>query len=384
MNARLTPRLDPVTEPLFRLAVAASVISPQHTLRLAAARLAEEGLGAIPVIQDHQYVGLITERDLARALASGATPDDIVEPWVRTQDPTLSPAETGAAALRTMVEHELSAVAVVGPDRQFVGLVTPRLLVTPLEFENRPRQVGGMATPFGVYLTTGAASGGVPMWALIASGAYLFGLFFVGAHVALFAFLALPTKAQIPWIYDLMSFVFFLLALRLSPLAKIHAAEHMTVHAIEQNEAITPEVVARMPRVHPRCGTNLAIGASLFLGVLNSPWPAEQELRLLIALLVTVTLYRPLGSFVQMWGTTAPAKAKHIALGVAAGRDLLQKYENQYIPPASVSRKLLHSGILQIMVGATLAQLVALAAYEVLRVPATQRVISALLFPFGP
>jgi len=159
--------LDPVTEPLYRLAVAASVISPNNTLRLAAARLAEEGLGAIPVNQEHQYVGLITERDLARALASGATPDDIIEPWVRTQDPTLSPAETGAAALRTMVEHELSAVAVVGPDRQFVGLVTPRLLVTPLEFENRPRQVGGMATPFGVYLTTGAASGGVPMWALI-------------------------------------------------------------------------------------------------------------------------------------------------------------------------------------------------------------------------
>jgi hypothetical protein len=87
---------------------------------------------------------------------------------------------------------------------------------------------------------------------------------------------------------------------------------------------------------------------------------------------------------VQLWGTTAPAKAKHIALGVEAGRDLLQKYENQYIPPASVPRKLLHSGILQIMVGATLAQLVALAAYEVLRVPATQRVISAFLLPFGP
>jgi uncharacterized protein YqhQ len=43
----------------------------------------------------------------------------------------------------------------------------------------------------------------------------------------------------------------------------------MVVHAIERGEPLVLEVVRRMPRVHPRCGTNLVAGIALFLGLAN-------------------------------------------------------------------------------------------------------------------
>ncbi|MER3495923.1 MAG: hypothetical protein C4320_03425, partial [Armatimonadota bacterium] len=64
----------------------------------------------------------------------------------------------------------------------------------------------------------------------------------------------------------------FVILFRLLPLAGTHAAEHMAVNALERGEPLDPEVVARMPRTHIRCGTNLAVGAGLFFGISETPW----------------------------------------------------------------------------------------------------------------
>ena len=47
--------------------------------------------------------------------------------------------------------------------------------------------------------------------------------------------------------------------MRLLPIAGYHAAEHQSVHAMEQGEPLIPQVVKRMPRVHPRCGTSFLL-----------------------------------------------------------------------------------------------------------------------------
>lgn len=38
-----------------------------------------------------------------------------------------------------------------------------------------------------------------------------------------------------------------------------HGAEHMTIHAYEQNEALSVESIGRYPPEHPRCGTNFLL-----------------------------------------------------------------------------------------------------------------------------
>src|SRR5690606_35007100 len=117
----------------------------------------------------------------------------------------------------------------------------------------------------------------------------------------------------------------FLAGLRFAPLAGIHAAEHKVVHAIERGEELIPSVVKRMPRVHPRCGTNLAVGAMVFLGIMSWEAIGEVELRLLAALLVTVIVWRPLGTLMQYYVTTREPNEKQIAMGIRSGKALLEK-----------------------------------------------------------
>jgi len=381
VNPRPTSHLasERLRLPVVQLALGVDGVTPETSLRIVAAALADDGLPAIPVCDARGYLGMVRESDLAAALAAGANLDDAVAPYVSEAVPPISVMETGAAALRSLVDHNAQALAVVGTQNEVVGIITPSRLFAPPEFRNRPGQVGGMATPFGVYLTSGSARAGAKGWELIAAGGYLFTLFVIGAHASLALVNLRPGGYNLAPYFEGIATIIFLLLLRFSPMAKIHAAEHMAVHAIEREEAITIEVLRRMPRVHPRCGTNLAVAATVFLSLFNMPAPLDQEVKLLIAVFVTAFFYRPLGNFFQYFVTTAPPKEKHLAMGVRAARELLTTYETQYVEPATTGRRILSSGLIQIMAGAILSQLVLLAIYELLRVPNAWRVISGLV-----
>ena len=117
-----------------------------------------------------------------------------------------------------------------------------------------------------------------------------------------------------------------LFLLRLSPLAGYHAAEHMTVHAIEAGETLTPDNVRRMPRVHGRCGTNLLAAAGVFLIITTR---VHSELAVLFALIVVVVGWRAVGSWLQYFVTTKKPTEKQLANGVAAGNALLARYHER-------------------------------------------------------
>jgi CBS domain-containing protein len=52
-------------------------VGPEHTLRDAARRMTERGVGAAVVIDEQQAgPGIITERDVLRSVGSGETPDE--------------------------------------------------------------------------------------------------------------------------------------------------------------------------------------------------------------------------------------------------------------------------------------------------------------------
>ncbi|WP_026906753.1 DUF1385 domain-containing protein [Paucisalibacillus globulus] len=63
-----------------------------------------------------------------------------------------------------------------------------------------------------------------------------------------------------------MLFIFLILAglmIKITPIGKYHAAEHMVANAYEMDSDLTLEMVKKQPRTHRDCGTNLVI--SIFI-----------------------------------------------------------------------------------------------------------------------
>jgi hypothetical protein len=248
-----------------------------------------------------------------------------------------------------------------------------------------PPQIGGMATPLGVYLTTGSVSGGVGTLALAATGFLTFLLhmtglaLLTGASYALhryapeveqtIASLPRPLAESLPaTLFTVAVTALFLFLLRQTPLAGYHAAEHQVVHAIERGEPLLPETVRAMPRVHPRCSTNLVAGLLLFYitgTALGDSLGAEAYL---IGAFVAFLWWRPVGSFLQQYATTRPASDKEIDSGIRAAKDLFDALDSPLAnaAPRSASpiqakfRRIWQAGFLQIFLGSGAAMVLLL------------------------
>ncbi len=261
----------------------------------------------------------------------------------------------------------------------YLGMVSRADLLRDLRRPVTVPQIGGMATPFGVYLTTGDVSGGVGTLALAATGLMTFVLHLVGVMTLAGAVYALHyyvpglprLVASLPrgvaediqsTLYVGGEFALFLLLLRWTPLAGYHAAEHQVVHAIERGEPLLPDVVRAMPRVHPRCSTNLVAGLMLFL-IMGTALAASlgAEAAYLIGAAAAFLWWRQFGSFLQQHATTRPATDAQIASGIRAARRLFDALDapiSSTPPPgASLSplwtrlRYLWHMGFAQIFLG---------------------------------
>jgi uncharacterized protein YqhQ len=146
----------------------------------------------------------------------------------------------------------------------------------------------------------------------------------------------------------------FLGLMRAVPLSGIHGAEHQVVHAIEREEELQPDVIRRMPRVHPRCGTNIAVGATMFLGLADWAWTPVLEYRLIVAAIVTAFLWRRIGSILQQFVTTKRPSDKQLESGIKAAKMLLDRYAKAHSAFPSVPQRIWNSGMLQVMSGALL------------------------------
>lgn len=342
------------------------MLNPEDSLDRAASLLRDTAYPFIPIVSSEALIGAVSEASLAEALGKGVA---LSEPCTRAQiePPTIPPSASGADALRRMnTEHQIAFLVV--QDDRLLGVVGPSDLTIQRPNFPTPPSIGGMATPFGVYLTTGTIHGGAGSWALMASGAMLFTMFLVADQAA--ALIA----AQIPaWsaASGAIAVVLFLLSMRLLPISGTHAAEHMVVHAIERGEELKPEIVKRMPRVHPRCGTNLAVGAGVFMGIfsLEIPGIEDQQIKILLAFLAMVFLFRPLGSLVQFLVTTKPPTEKQVASGIKAGRELLERYRLRRGPVPNAWQRILNSGMLHVAAGSSGIYLVLRGIVELFNLP---------------
>jgi len=320
------------------------MLHAEDSLARAGALLRHTAYPFVPIVHEGALLGAVSEASFAAALAEG---ESLVNPCLRALmvPPTISPRASGAEALRRLVDDPHSALLVVDDEQRVYGVISASDLTDDNHRAPTPHQIGGMPTPFGVYLTTGSVSGGVPQWALISVGAMLFTIFVLTDQLSVSLADSLGDPVLSGYAITWLPVILFLATIRLLPLSGTHAAEHMVVHAIERGEELRPEIVKRMPRVHPRCGTNLAVGASIFLGLFNWEWVADQEIRLLVALLATFILYRPLGSMVQLLITTRPPNDRQIESGIRAGKELLARYRTAHGPQPTPFTRILHSGL---------------------------------------
>lgn len=369
------PVLDPLAMPVGALAAHHDAVQVGASIRAAAHAMADSGLHAILVADGNRMVGVLDEAAMLGALARGLDPNEAVEAVMDPSPVIIAPHMTGAEALRVFNESGRHAIAVVDIEGNAIGVLTPSRLFHPQRLPYRPQTVGGLATPFGVYLTNGSVGGGAKGWALVSAGAALFTTFFVA--MVLVVAVVNVFRLQVPvGVADFATVLVFLTLLRAIPISGTHGAEHMVVHAIERGEELTPEVVRRMPRVHPRCGTNIAVGVMMFVGLFTWEWVEEPSVRALVAMLVTFFLWKPVGSFAQYFFTTSRPNDAQLRSGIKAGKELLAASARAKRAIAPPWQRFLASGLLQVMFGAFLAQLVFTGVLALLNLPPEWQVLS--------
>ena len=347
----------------------------------AARLLRARGLPALPVAVSNRLIGLVTATDLlafaARAPDSVATARDTrVVAVMRPLEAVVGLDQSLLEAAQVMQQAPAEAVPVVEFGGRYVGMLSAREVLAGLSGEPLMPQVAGLATPFGVYLTTGGLRAGAGDLSLFATGAALmilnlvaggvvYGLSWLATRATEAAGLspsAEAAAADVPVEAVMVLFAFyigiFLLLLRLSPLAGVHAGEHMVVHAIEEGEDLTPENVRAMPRVHPRCGTNLMalmvliVVAQRFLSSLAvAASEAATMLALFILVMIVLVTWRRLGAGLQRWVTTRPPSDRQMAAATTVGEALLGKIRANPNVRAVGFRRIWYTGLIQVMAG---------------------------------
>lgn len=266
-----------------------------------------------------------------------------------------------------MEASQLPAVSVFDPKTgEVIGvLLKPGAVVLDgsgnVAFGNKTNpRLGGLATPIGVYLHDGVSSGGPGFKGLLLTGVLMavLGILSEIAAIRVYHILNISIQ-QFPWLLSrftyiegwfsqffeiIVSSVILLTVFRISPISGFHAAEHQVVHCIEQGVPLTIPYVRSMPRVHPRCGTNLFIGLLMFLFMFIGTFITAQienlnlfdsaMLAVVIAAPVTIKFWRTIGGFVQYWLATKPATDKQILNAIQAANEILDKRQSRSDKPA--------------------------------------------------
>jgi citrate synthase len=98
------------------------------TVAAAATRMGEQSVGSVVVVEGARAIGILTERDLVRIAAAGASPGDPVDVWMTRDPDTVAPDADVAAAFASLAEHGYRHIPVVDGE-QLVGIVSMRDLM---------------------------------------------------------------------------------------------------------------------------------------------------------------------------------------------------------------------------------------------------------------
>jgi len=324
--------------------------------------------GALGVVENGRLVGMLWAEKLNALRLSDLTQELTARDLMTTDIPFIHEDTPWDLLTYFLNNYPYPAIPVVGGDGNLVGVIFRRDLLRYFLGSLRPRSVGGMATPLGVYLTTGVIQAGAKSLGLFLTGV-VFAILILSAIyitdgiaylVQLYTPLPLYALKNSPpiggfnpldiWYYLAGAFELglFLLFLRISPLTSYHGAEHKVVNAIEAGEPLELEIVRMMPKEHPRCGTNLAV----LLLVTFLIYQISQSI--LLALVVALLSWRYLGMFVQHYITTKEPSDAHLLNGIKAGEELLRKFREFPHQRPTLSQRIFNMGIIHVIAGYSL------------------------------
>jgi CBS domain-containing protein len=105
-----------------------------------AARMVEREVGAVLVLEGERLAGIMTERDVLRAVARGIRDDARVRDWMTTDPDTIEPSESTEHAATLMMHGGFRHLPVT-EDEAVVGIVSIRDLMRIALEDSAPRGV---------------------------------------------------------------------------------------------------------------------------------------------------------------------------------------------------------------------------------------------------
>jgi CBS domain-containing protein len=105
-------------------------VAPEDTLGEVAERMSRANVGAVVVKDYGRLIGILTERDMLKAMAARVhTSEARVRQWM-TEDPITASLDTGVEdAARTMLEHGFRHLPVTDETGRVVGIASLRRVV---------------------------------------------------------------------------------------------------------------------------------------------------------------------------------------------------------------------------------------------------------------
>ena len=113
-------------------------VEPGLPLTEVAQRMVSRDVGAALVVEGSRLVGILTERDILRAVAGGLSEDAIVADWMTRDPDTMEPDETTRQAATLMIHGGYRHLPVMEGD-EVVGMLSIRDLMRVVLEDAAPR-----------------------------------------------------------------------------------------------------------------------------------------------------------------------------------------------------------------------------------------------------
>ena len=113
-------------------------VAPDELLGSAAARMAERKVGAALILDGNRLIGILSERDVLRAVAAGGAEVAPVSAWMTANPETIEPDDSLDQAAALMIHGGFRHLPVVDGGRA-VGILSIRDLVRVALDDRAPR-----------------------------------------------------------------------------------------------------------------------------------------------------------------------------------------------------------------------------------------------------
>jgi CBS domain-containing protein len=113
-------------------------LEAETTLGAAAKRMAERGVGAVVVLAGERLAGILTERDILKAVATGFEPDARVSDWMTRHPETIESDDTTDHAAALMIHGGFRHLPVVDGG-EIKGILSIRDLMRVALEDRSPR-----------------------------------------------------------------------------------------------------------------------------------------------------------------------------------------------------------------------------------------------------